>query len=312
MNISLPVPTCVRVDDLRYSYKKGTEALAGLSFEAQAGRITALLGPNGSGKSTAFKILSTQLLPDSGEALIFGQSVLRNPERVRSQIGVTFQAPSLDPWLSIEENLSIQAALYGLSESDSRTRITDLLKLVRLDDRRKERVKALSGGLARRAELAKTLLSGPRLLLLDEPTTGLDPLARFEFWQELRRLRASGMSLLVTTHLMEEADLCDEILILTKGKLAARGTPEELKIGLGAEVVVVEAPGIELEEPRMRECLATLGKVSFVNGRLRVETRSAERVFEIVRKMLGSRIVSISMGKPTLADVYLSATGESL
>lgn len=309
MNVEAP---CIRAENLHYAYEGGVEALRGLSFDVPAGKITALLGPNGSGKSTTFKILSTQMLPDSGEALVFGQSVFRHPDRVRAQMGVTFQSPSLDPWLSIEENLYIQAALYGLNRIEAQARIDDLLKLVRLEDRRSERVKGLSGGLARRAELAKTLLSGPRLLLLDEPTTGLDPLARFEFWTELRRLRESGMSVLVTTHLMEEADLCDEILILNKGQLATRGTPHDLKTHLGAEVVVVEAPGIEIEEPRLRECLAMLGKVNFVNGKLRVETRETEKVFELIRKVLGPRIQSISMGKPTLADVYLSATGENL
>ncbi|MBS1985128.1 MAG: ABC transporter ATP-binding protein [Bdellovibrionales bacterium] len=303
----------VEVNDLHYSYKgAAAEAVAGLSLQVPAGKIAVLLGPNGSGKSTTFKILSTQLRPSKGEARVFGHSVLTECAKARSLMGVTFQSPSLDPLLTVQENLEIQAALYGLGSAVARARIDELLKLFRLEDRRDSRVKQLSGGLARRVELAKTLLPKPQLVLLDEPTVGLDPLLRFEFWQELRRLRDQGVSLLVTTHLMEEADLADEIFIINRGRLAAHGTPAALKAGLGAEVVVVDADGLETMEPALRNALGRFGKLSFVAGRMRLETAQPDEAFAAVRSALGARMHSMSLGKPTLGDVYLSATGDSL
>lgn len=285
----------IRAEKLRYAYvprkvsrrdaAKGVQPDVGdvlhdLSFSAAAGRITGLLGPNGSGKSTTFKILSTQLHPASGEAWILGESVTKNEAAARALLGVTFQAPSLDPWLSIRENLDIHAALYGLGGEEGRARIDEMLGIFRLLDRAGERVKTLSGGLARRAELAKTLLPRPKVLLLDEPTTGLDPRARLEFWEELRRLRDGGLSLLVTTHLMDEAELCDELLFLDAGKLVAQGTPNELKGEVGVETFTASGPGLRAHEARLRD-------------------------------LLGSH-AQIAWGQATLADVYLKKTGKQL
>ena len=307
-------PLCLEVRELHYSYASGTEALRGLSFSATAGRITALLGPNGSGKTTSFKILTTQLTPSQGEAFVFGRSLSEHRAEVRRMIGVTFQAPSLDPWLTVEENLRLQAKLYGLGGAALEARLNEVLEIFELTDRRRARVRELSGGLARRAELAKTLLPKPRLLFLDEPTTGLDPKARFAFWREIRRLRDAGLSIVVTTHLMEEADISDEILVLNKGRLVAQGAPEKLKGSFGAEVVLVEGENLdqpgELETIRAR--LGAQAQATLDDGRLRVETREPSVAFEVLRQFYGARIQSLQMGRATLADVYLKLTGEAL
>jgi ABC-2 type transport system ATP-binding protein len=267
--------------DLRFSYEGGHEALKGVSFSAAPGRITGLLGPNGSGKSTAFKILSTQLRAQSGEGFVNGHSVLSEQAAVRQNLGVTFQSPSLDPWLTVRENLEIQAALLGLSGAEAAQRIADNLAFVRLSDRAHERVKTLSGGLARRAELAKTLLGRPSVLLLDEPTTGLDPLARKEFWERLREIASQGTGVLVTTHLMEEAEHCDDLLFLSEGEVVARGTPAELKAGIRRERLVLQ--GAELR--------GELGGI---------------------RELLGPRLEAFEWESASLADVYFDKTGKSL
>ena len=306
--------TCLKVENLRHRYpgSNSAEALQGLSFEVARGRITGLLGPNGSGKSTTFKILSTQLDPTEGDAWVMGRSVRKEPAAVRAKLGVTFQNPSLDPWLSVAENLLIQTALYGIDRPEANQRISALLKLFRIEDLKERRVKTLSGGQARRVELAKTLLASPEIVLLDEPTTGLDPLARMEFWSELRRLRDAGMTLVVTTHLMDEADLCDDLLFISEGRLAAQGTPRDLKDSLGSEILLAEGEGLKEMVPSLVKMLPASDVVRIVGGRLRVETKEGAHVFEKVRALGGERIHNIQWGKPTLADVYLNKTGKQL
>ena len=307
----------VRASDLHYSYagKKGTlEALRGLSFEAPLGKITGILGPNGSGKSTTFKILSTQILPSQGEAWVQGVSVVCERDQARHELGVTFQSPSLDPQLSVEENLEIHAALFGLNAEDSVKRIEELLKLFEIVDRRKSRIKELSGGLARRVELAKSLLNRPRVLLLDEPTTGLDPKLRAEFWRQLRSLRDSGMSILVTTHLMDEADMCDQLLFLNEGKIAAAGTPLELKKEFGADVLTVEmVPGAKLPDAAwIASQFGAKSRFTESLGRMRLETPEPQVAIRVLSEKLGNEISRLEWGKPSLADVYFSKTGKSL
>jgi ABC-2 type transport system ATP-binding protein len=307
----------IHVQDLHFAYagrKSESEVLKGLGFVAPAGRITGILGPNGSGKSTTFKILSTQLSPSSGDAFMEGHSSVHERALVRSLLGVTFQSPSLDPLLTLEENLRIHAALVGVHGHQARTRIDELLRSFHLEARRKDLVKELSGGLARRVELAKSLLGRPSILLLDEPTTGLDPRARLEFWQELRNFSKEGMTLLVTTHLMDEAELCDRLVFITEGRVAGEGTPAEFKAQFGAELFTLELEGLENDEGlRWLETLLGGEKVRHVMaGRYRVETRHAQAVMAKLQPEMGSRVRGLQWGKPTLADVYFSKTGKSL
>ncbi len=199
--MSLSAAISVRGLSHRYGSR---QALDNLDFDVTSGEIFGLLGPNGGGKTTLFRILATLLPVQEGQVELLGLDVAREPEHVRTQIGVTFQSPSLDRKLTVRENLATQGALYGLSGSHLAGRIDTLLSRLGLADRARDRVESLSGGLARRVEIAKGLLHDPRVLLLDEPSTGLDPGARLDLWQYLRLLREeAGVTVLVTTHLME-------------------------------------------------------------------------------------------------------------
>jgi len=314
----------VEVKDLHYSYKAVTskrkspkdlhllgpkEALKGLSFRAPLGKITGLLGPNGSGKSTTFKIISTQAEASSGDAFILGHSVKREASLVRSFLGVTFQSPSLDPWLSVYENLSIQASMFSLTGAKQKQRILQLVERFSLGEKLHDRVQTLSGGWARRVELAKAILHEPKVLLLDEPTTGLDPLAKKNFWEELKTLSKQGVSILVTTHMMDEAELCDELVFMSEGVLAASGEAEKLRSELGADIVWLGLESISSAEAKIKN-LFPEAKFRAEEKRLRIETKQALELLDYARKEFGSNLKSLSWAKPDLADVYFSKTGK--
>ena len=227
----------ISVQNLVHRYENRT-ALNGVSFDVRPAELFGLLGPNGSGKTTLFRILSTLMIPSAGRAVIMGCDAAQEPARLRRQIGVVFQAQSVDLKLTAYENLWHQGHLYGLRGSALKKRITEILSRVGLADRAKELVETFSGGMQRRIELAKGLLHHPGVLLLDEPTTGLDPGARRDLWQYLQMLRdEEHVSVLVTTHLMEEAERCDRLAIMNEGNLVALGTPAELKSEIGGDVV---------------------------------------------------------------------------
>jgi len=219
----------IAVQGLVHRYENRT-ALDGVSFDVQPAELFGLLGPNGSGKTTLFRILSTLMLPVGGRAVILGHDSAKDPTQLRREIGVVFQAQSIDLKLTAAENLRHQGHLYGLRGSGLQSRVKEILERVGLADRARDMAETFSGGMQRRLELAKGLLHGPRVLLLDEPTTGLDPGARRDLWQYLRILRdEEHVTVLVTTHLMEETERCDRLAILNEGKLLALGTPVERK-----------------------------------------------------------------------------------
>lgn len=283
-------------------------ALDEVTFTVPVGEIFALLGPNGGGKSTLFKILSTLIPPTSGDVQIFGEDLRHNPEAVRNRIGVVFQSPSLDPKLTVTENLTCHGYLYGLSKAALRERMGALLARMGMSDRGRNLVSTLSGGLQRRVELAKALLHRPELLLLDEPSTGLDPGARREFNDYLHRLREQGnVTIVLTTHIMEEAERCDRVGILHQGKLVALDTPEALKAQVGGDVVAIRARNVvEFRDKLIRRfsCVPTM-----VDGLLRIERpRGHEFVRELVDAFPGD-IQSVTFGKPTLEDVFVHQTG---
>lgn len=284
-------------------------ALTGVDLAIGRGEIFGLLGPNGGGKTTLFKVLATLTSPQAGTLTIFDEPLGRAPERVRRRLGVVFQHPALDGKLTVLENLRCHAALYGLGAAEGRSRAETLLARFGLADRAGDRVETLSGGLARRVELAKGLLHEPELLLLDEPSTGLDPGARRDFFEYLLQLRErDGLTVVLTTHAMDEAERCDRIGFLHQGSLVAVGAPGELKAAIGGDVVVVEA----LDPERLR------GKIQqrfgceprLVDGVLRIELpRGHEFVREVV-EAFPTDIRVVTFGKPTLEDVFVHLTGE--
>lgn len=303
----------VELRDLAHTY--GTRAaLQGVSFTVNRGEIFALLGPNGGGKTTLFRILSTQMAPTSGSALILGVDVARDPAGARRRMGVVFQAPSLDKKLTAQENLLHQGHLYGLSGRDLRTRMDNTLQAVRLDARAGEKVEKFSGGMQRRVEVAKALLHDPDLLLLDEPSTGLDPHARLDVWTQLVRLRdENGVTSLLTTHLMDEAEKADRVAILNKGRIVAIGTPEKLKATVGGEVLELQSH----EAKRLRAGIAEkFGGEPLLVGTdtVRVETSRVDgqpgaRLLVDVIEAFPGLVESGKVGKPTLEDVFVRCTG---
>lgn len=289
----------------RYGHR---QALAGIDCLVQTGEIFGLLGPNGGGKTTLFRILSTLLPVQEGTAHVFGRSLRTDSEFIRCLIGVTFQSPSLDAKLTVRENLRHQAHLYGLSGRPMRDRITLLLDRLGLSTRAADRVESLSGGLKRRVEIAKGLLHDPRLLLLDEPSTGLDPGARHDLWRYLHQLRDdTGVTVLVTTHLMEEANRCDRLGILDCGRLVALGTAEELRASVGGECLTIHCR--EPLELAVRIAEKFNIEPKQLGGTLRIEHKRGHELLRDLVEVFGVAITSVSLGKPTLEDVFIDRTG---
>jgi len=293
----------VEVDGLTHRYGERT-ALDGIAFAVRSGEIFGLAGPNGGGKTTLFKILSTALTPTSGTARVAGIDV--REDAVRRRIGVVFQSPSLDVKLTVAENLLHHGHLYGLSGGGLRTRIDEELARFGLADRRGDRVEKLSGGLQRRVELAKSLLHRPEVLLLDEPSTGLDPGARRDLWDALRSLK--GVTVLLTTHLLEEAERCDRLAILHKGRIAALGEPLALRGEIGGDVVSVRTRDPKQLAASLREKLGEEPQI--VDGTVRLsKERGHEFVVRLVEAFPGL-IESVTVAKPSLEDVFLAKTRE--
>lgn len=301
-------PAIIEVENLSHRYGERT-ALDGVTFDVRRAEIFGLLGPNGSGKTTLFRILSTLMIPSGGRALIAGFDPAREPNRVRREIGIVFQAQSVDVKLTAEENLRHQGHLYGLHGRALGERIREMLGRVALADRARELVETFSGGMLRRVELAKGLLHHPSVLLLDEPTTGLDPGARRDLWQYLKILRdEEGVSVLVTTHLMEEAEHCDRLAILSEGKLVALGTPAELKAQIGGDVIVLEPEGAA--DSLAQRISARFGvQAAAMDGKVRLEREQGHRFITDVMEAFPGEIQAISVAKPTLEDVFIDRTG---
>jgi ABC-2 type transport system ATP-binding protein len=298
----------IEVHNLRHSYGNRV-ALDGVSFDVGSSEIFGLLGPNGSGKTTMFRILSTLMLPVSGRAVILGHDAATDPNGVRRRIGVVFQSPSIDVKLTAAENLRDVGHLYGLKGGALEARVKEMLARVALNDRANDYAETFSGGMQRRLELAKGLLHHPAVLLLDEPTTGLDPGARRDLWQYLAMLRdEEHVTVIVTTHLMEEAERCDRLAILSHGKLVALGTPSELKSEIGGDIVELEAR--ENPETLAEKIFTRFGlQAEVMNGKIRLETQQGHRFVTDVVEAFPGEIESVSVSKPNLEDVFIRRTG---
>jgi ABC-2 type transport system ATP-binding protein len=296
----------------RYRTRDGERiALDELSLKIPRSSLFALLGPNGSGKSTLFRLLATLIPIQSGEATILGFDLRRQCEEIRLRQGVVFQAPSLDKKLTVRENLRQQAALYGVRGARLKQQESKLLERVGLADRTNDLCENLSGGQRRRVELAKCLLHEPELLILDEPSTGLDPAARIELLKLLTELRdEQGTTIVLTTHLLEEADRADEIAILDLGKLVAQGAPLSLKSSVGGDTVELESPNSTSLAQSIIETLALRAQV--FDQVVRLETRTAARDLARVMEAFGDQISAARIAKPSLEDVFIAKTGRRL
>ena len=304
----------VVVENLTHTYpakrpsKVARQALKGVTFTVHEGEIFGLLGPNGGGKSTTFHILSTYFTPTGGRALVFSHDVTHEPEVVRRELGVVFQAPGLDRKLTVRENLKHQGHLYGMSGSSLKARMEAILIRLGLQERGDDLVEALSGGLKRRVEVAKGLLHKPKLLLLDEPSTGLDPGARRDLWDYLGELKKSErMTIVVTTHLMEEAEKCDRVAILNDGTLVALGTPADLKKEIGGDIISVETADPKGLRGQIEKKFGAA--VQVVDGALRIERQNGHEFIPQLVSPFPGQITSVTLGKPTLEDVFIKKTG---
>lgn len=296
------------IRDLVKNYNE-RRALDHLTLTIHRGELFCLLGPNGGGKSTLFRILSTLLQQDHGEARIAGHCVAREASAVRAKIGVVFQSPSLDGKLTVRENLLCGGAMYGLRGKELEQRLHDAVDTVQLKERLHDRVETLSGGLQRRTEIAKCLLIRPEVLLLDEPSTGLDPAARLDLWAALENLRRErGVTAFCTTHLMEEAARADRVGIMSSGQLVALGTPTELTSGLEGDVLSLSVrDGADQLAERINQHHDIVATV--VEGEVRIEHPQAYELAARLAAQYPNEISGIRVARPTLEDVFVARTG---
>jgi ABC-2 type transport system ATP-binding protein len=300
----------IQVEKLSHRYA-ARDALSNVTFEVRKGEVFGLLGPNGGGKSTLFRILATMMVPTGGSAAIAGCDVVRDAAGVRRKIGVVFQTQSLDKALTVEENLRAQGHLHGLSGADLRGRMEQAMESLGLTDRRRDIVETLSGGLRRRVEIAKALLHRPPVLLMDEASSGLDPAARRDLSLHIEKLRErEGVTILLTTHILEEADRCDRLALLHEGTVVAMGSPDELRSPIGGDVVVLEsrdAASLAAGVASRFGLHATAG-----DGRVRVEIPNGHRFIAEVVEAFPGAVESVSLHKPTLEDVFVRETGAAI
>ena len=305
----MPVEPIVQLSHLSHAYGERV-ALDDLSLDVNAGEIFGFLGPNGSGKTTLFRILSTLIPAPANAVKMVGFDAATQFADIRRRIGVVFQSPSLDVQLTAMENLCCHGQLYGIHGRDLTERCDSLLHKVGLFDRANERVQGFSGGMRRRVELAKGLLNRPQILLLDEPSTGLDPGARIDLWQMLKDVQADGVTVLLTTHLMDEADRCNRLAILAAGKKIACDSPTVLKDRIGGDVVTIEPTDLGALDTLIQQKFDL--KPERIDGKLRLEKHQGHSFVPQLIEAAPGLVQSVSVGKPTLEDVFIRLTGRRL
>lgn len=299
----------LKARDLIYTYpEQKIPALDKLSLSISEQHIFGILGPNGGGKSTAFKIFSTLMKPQHGNIELWGIDVVKEPQKVRSLLGIVFQSPALDKKLTVEENMFHQGHLYGIRGKALIEKTEFLLQRLGLWEKRNEKTENLSGGQKRRLEITKSLIHNPKLLILDEPTTGLDPLARREVWSYLKFLRENEkMTVLVTTHLLEEAEDCDQIALIDKGKVVCSGKPSILRTQLGADLVTIKTTNFnELFSKISAKFSIDIKKI---DSEVRLQPKNLKEFLEFLVSDCGGDMDSFTVGKPTLEDLFIEKTG---
>ncbi|MDQ5814890.1 MAG: ATP-binding cassette domain-containing protein [Actinomycetota bacterium] len=292
-------------------------AVDGLDLSVNEGEIFGLLGPNGAGKTTTVGMLTTRVLPTSGDALVGGMDVVENPNAAKQLIGVVSQSNTLDRSLSVWDNLYFHGRYFGMSAPDARGRASELLERFRLSDRAAAEIDALSGGMAQRVMLARSIVHRPRILFLDEPTAGLDPQSRLALWDVLSELHSAGQTILLTTHYMEEAEqLCHRVAIMDHGKLLALDSPTRLKESVGADTEVRVAADGDLE--KLADCLRSFEgatHTAVVDESVRVYLRGSAGVLPRVvdhAEQAGFTVKDLSLSEPTLESVFINLTGRDL
>ncbi|MEV0665966.1 ATP-binding cassette domain-containing protein [Actinomadura luteofluorescens] len=300
----------VEVDGLTKRFGE-VEAVRGIDFTVRPGEIFGFLGPNGAGKSTTINMLCTLLRPSGGSARVAGYDVVRERDDVRRNIGLVFQDPTLDGYLSGEQNLRFHAELYGVPRSVTADRIRQVLEMVNLWDRRGDLAQTYSGGMKRRLEIARGLLHSPRVLFLDEPTVGLDPQTRASIWEYIRHLqRAEEITIFMTTHYMDEAEYCDRIAIIDSGRIVALDTPEALKAGVGEDRIRIQTADDEAVIAALKDRFGLEAVVS--EGAVAFSVASGEAFVPRLFAELSVPIRSVNVARPSLDDVFMSFTGTTI
>lgn len=300
-------PCAVSIENVSHFYGK-RQALADVSLTINPGEIFVFLGPNGGGKSTLFRLLSTLMPLRQGEIQVLGWNVRGHQQEVRRNLGVVFQMPSLDKKLTVSENIHQQAALYGVSGQRLQQRETLLLEKLELTDRKNDLVETLSGGLRRRVELAKGMLHAPKVLLLDEPSTGLDPAARLAMWRYLESIRVEqGVTVVLTSHLLEEAEKADRIAILDQGRLVAIDSPDALKDRIGGDTITIRTRDPQELLGRLHIQLGLEARL--VGDQVRLETENGPGVIQAITEACPGLVEAITLAKPSLEDVFIAMTG---
>ncbi len=299
--------SAIEVAHVSHHYGKRV-AVDDFSLEIREGEVFAFLGPNGSGKTTLFRVLSTLIPIQTGEVTILGSNLRSEMATIRGKLGVVFQAPSLDKKLTVAENLHHQGRLYGLGSAELKQRILQMLATLKLADRAGDLVETLSGGMRRRVELAKSMLHRPQLLLMDEPSTGLDPGARADLWKYLQQIREQeGVTIVLTSHLLEEAERADRIAIMHQGRLAALDTPAALRASVGGDAITIRTDQPERLAKAIGEQFDFEAIV--MDGSVRLERPDGHRWIGPLVEAFPDDIQSVTLGKPTLEDAFIGHTG---
>lgn len=300
----------IHVDSLSKHFNS-IKAVDNVNFDVREGAIFGFLGPNGAGKTTTINILCTLLKPTSGTAIVDGYNCVTQPAKVRRSIGVVFQDTTLDKDLTAYENLLYHAILYNVAKSERQKLVDDALMFTGLYERKNDLVKRFSGGMKRRLEVARSMVHQPKILFLDEPTLGLDPQSRNNLWEFITRLpEEKGVTIFMTTHYMDEAEVCDEIAIIDRGKIIAQGSPEELKKSVGGDVIYLKTTNNLKALSIIKEQMSLTGKIKGDELFITV-TRGDACLPELIR-LLGDIVKSVRVQRPTLNDVFLNLTGKEI